>query len=168
MNVSENTINILYQLIKQCFDENRWFDRAVSVLGVKFAMNNTADLIHHGIAHMFPQLSDEIGEKCLERYNIDVKYGETSSGVEDYSSIDEIISKVEERIVAFQNMLIVSCQEIQNNGDIQVYADLLDILEDYNKYVEQAILLKDKAKLYNGNWASYDKHIKFGFWILGE
>lgn len=58
MNVSENTINILYQLIEQCFVENRVLDRAVSVLGVEFAMNNTASLVHQHMAHLYPMISD--------------------------------------------------------------------------------------------------------------
>ncbi len=168
MNVSESTIDILYQLIKQCFIENRVLDRWVSVLGVDFAMNNTADLIHHHISHLYPKISDEIGEKCLERYNISVVYGSTPEAEDLYLSVEDMMNVLETRTIDFQNMLIGACKKIQENGDIQIYVDLLDILEDFNDVVEQAILLKDKIKLYNGNYASFDAHIKNHFWILGE
>ena len=46
MIVSEATQKALTEIIGQCFRENRYLDRLVSVLGVKFAYNNTADLIH--------------------------------------------------------------------------------------------------------------------------
>ena len=64
MIVSKPTQNALMELIKQCFIENRKLDRIVSILGVKFAMNETANLIHQNIAHYFPALSDRIGELC--------------------------------------------------------------------------------------------------------
>lgn len=166
MNVSERTINILYQLIGQCFRNNRMLDRCSSVLGVKFVMANTAELIHKHIAHLFPLISDEIGEKCLERYNILVEYEATPEGKQDYNSVEESISDIENIVVDFQNMLIGACKEIQANGDLQVYVDLLDILEDFNEVVGQIILVKDKLKLYNGNYGSFDKHIT-SFWTLG-
>lgn len=168
MNVSQETINILYELIKQCFEENRWFDRVVSVIGVKFAMNNTSKLIHKNIAHLFPQISDQIGEKCLERYNIDVKYGSTKEGTQDYNSPKEIIQEVENHCIDFQNMLIGAVTKAQENGDLQIYVDLLDILKDFNSVVEQVILLNDKVVLYEEDFANYDAHIEDKFWILGE
>lgn len=168
MNVSENTKKILFELIGQCFIENRFFDRLVSVLGVEFAMNNTAELVHKGMAHLFPKISDEIGEKCLERYNISVEYNSTPEGKENYSSIEEMIQMIENHCVSFQNMLIGAVKISQDNGDLHIYSDLLDILEDFNEIVEQSILMNDKVKLYNGSFASYDAHIKDHFWILGE
>lgn len=167
MIVSEATQKALTEIIGQCFRENRYLDRLVSVLGVKFAYNNTADLIHHGIAHYFPALSDEIGEKCLERYNIPVYYEATPSGGQDYSSVNEIIKDLEERMIDFQSALMGVCRIAQENGDIHVYVDILDMLEDFNEIVEQAILLSDKIDAYNGS-ISYDAHIKEHFWLLDK
>lgn len=167
MIVSESTQKALTEIIGQCFRENRYIDRLVSVLGVKFAYNNTADLIHHGIAHYFPALADQIGEKCLERYNIPIYYEATPSGGQDYSSVNEIIKDLEERMIDFQSALIGVCRIAQDNGDIHVYVDMLDVLEDFNEIVEQAILLSDKIDAYNGSM-SYDAHIGQHFWILGK
>ena len=72
--VSKSTQEALMEFVKQCFAMNRFLDRAVSVLGVKFAMNQLADLVHHGLAHAYPNLGDICGEKCLEAYNISVIY----------------------------------------------------------------------------------------------
>lgn len=167
MIVSEATQKALTEIIGQCFRENRYLDRLVSVLGVKFAYNNTADLIHHGIAHYFPALSDQIGEKCLERYNIPVYYEATPSGGQDYSSVNEIIKDLEERMIDFQSALMGVCRIAQDNGDIHVYVDMLDMLEDFNEIVEQAILLSDKIDVYGTN-PSFDAHIREHFWILGK
>lgn len=167
MIVSEATQKALIEIIGQCFRENRYLDRLVSVLGVKFAYNNTADLIHHHIAHYFPTLSDQIGEKCLERYNIPVYYEATPSGGQDYSSVNEIIKDLEERMINFQISLMGVCKIAQDNNDIHVYVDMLDMLEDFNEIVEQAILLSDKIDAYNGS-ISFDAHIGEHFWILGK
>lgn len=167
MIVSEETQKALTEIIGQCFRENRYLDRLVSVLGVKFAYNNTADLIHHGIAHYFPALSDQIGEKCLERYNIPVYYEATPSGGQDYSSVNEIIKDLEERMINFQISLMGVCKIAQDNNDIHVYVDMLDMLEDFNKIVEQVILLSDKIDVYGTN-PSFDQHIRTGFWLLNQ
>lgn len=167
MLVSENTQKALIEIIGKCFNENRFFDRGVSILGVKFAYNNTAELIHEGIAHLFPAISDEIGKKTLERYNIPVFYPATPEGGKDYNSVTDIIKDLEQHVIDFQINLMGVCKIAQDNNDIHVYVDMLDILEDFNKVVEQMILLSDKIDAYNGS-ISFDAHIKEHFWILGE
>lgn len=167
MLVTENTQKVLTELVGKCFAENRYTDRLVSILGVRFAYNNTADLIHQHIAHMYPALADTIGEKTLERYNIPVFYPSTPAGGQDYSSVNEIIKDLEKRTIDFQIALMGACKIAQDNGDIHVYADLLDMLEDYNEVVEQVILLSDKIDAYNGSIA-YDAHVGEHFWILGK
>lgn len=167
MLVTKSTQDAIIELIGRCYQENRYLDRLVSVLGVKFAYNNTANLVHHGISHMYPRIADTIGEKCLERYNIPVFYPATTEGGQDYASVREVIKDLEERTIDFQIMLMGVCKLSQENGDIHVYIDLLDVLEDYNKVVEQVILMSDKIESYNGS-VSYDAHIKEHFWILGE
>lgn len=166
MLISENTYKALIEMVGKCFSENRYLDRLVSVLGTKFAYNNTADLIHHHVAHYFPVLADEIGEKCLQRYNIPVYYPATPEGGKDYNSVAEIIKDFEGRMIDFQSALMGLCKIAQDSGDIQIYADVLDMLEDFNAYVEQAILLNDKIALYGTN-PSFDKDIT-SFWILGN
>lgn len=165
MLIADETIQSIYLLISECFKMNRKLDRQVSVLGVNFAMNNTADLCHEGIAHYFPSLSDKIAEKCLERYNIAVEYGETPSGAESYDSPLEIIDSMHESVVDFQTMFMGVIDIAYKNKDIQVFTDLLDLLKDYNNIVEQVILLKDKIHVYE-NMQSFDAHIKEHFWIL--
>lgn len=167
MLVTQNTINAVTELIGECFKMNRHLDRLVSILGVKFAYNQTAGLVHHGIAHYYPALSDLIGEKCLERYNIPIYYAATPEGGQDYSSVTEIIKDLEKVNIDFQAMMMGCAKIAFDNNDIHVYADLLDLLEDVNKIVEQVILMADKIDIY-GDSPSYDAHIKDNFWILWE
>lgn len=168
MIVTKQTQDALMELIKQCFVENRKLDRMVSVLGVEFACNQAANLIHHNIAHYFPQLSDKIGELALERYNISVMYGETPSGAERFGTATEIILELEKRVLAFQSMFMGVCKIAMNNNDIHVYADLLPLLTDYNRIVEQCILLSDKIGYYKEDKLMEFDHDISHFWILGE
>ena len=167
MIVTKETVNAVTELISECFKMNRHLDRLVSILGVEFAYNNTADLVHQGIAHYYPMLADELGEKCLERYNIPVHYAPTPAGGQNYDSVTEIIADLEDKNIEFQTMMMGCCKVAFENNDIHVYADLLDMLEDVNKIVEQVILLKDKIELYKDN-PSYDSHIRDNFWILNK
>ena len=168
MNVSKNTIDACYQLIGQCFANNRKLDRLVSIMGVEFAMNQTAGLLHSHIAHLFPVISDMIGEKCLEAYNIPVEYTSTPDGKENYSSVAEMIDVVMEMTIDFQNMLGGAMIIAQENQDMQVYVELSEILREFNPVVEQAILLKDKVSLYGDALYSFDAHIAEKFWILKD
>ena len=168
MNVTKPTISALYDMIGQCFQYNRWLDRLVSVLGVKFACNNVSKLIHHNMAHAFPALADNIGEKCLERYNVPVEYQATPSGKQDYESVFEIMDELESKIIDFQNKFVGLLKVTFENNDLHVYAELMDMIKEVNKFVEQVILLNDKAKAYGEDGLmSFDAHVQEHFWILG-
>ena len=165
--VSKPTQDALMELIKQSFTLNRVFDRLVSYMGVKFAMNQTAELLHRGYAHLYPRLADVFGARCLEAYNIPVIYGETPRGDEDYSTVSECIRAINKRTIDFQTLTMGVCKIAYNNNDLQVYADMLDILKKVNEYVTQTILLEDKIEVYGNNIAAYDHDVK-DFWILKE
>lgn len=166
MNVSQETINVLYELIGQCFRNNRILDRLVSVLGVEFAMSNTASLLHQHYAHQYPMISDIIGEKCLEAYNISVIYEATPVGNQNYESVKEMITVVNDMSYDFQNMLIHAMMVASNNEDMQVYVELGEVLKDFNPMVAQSQLLLDKVELYGDALYNYDADIN-KFFSLG-
>lgn len=165
MLVTQNTINAVMELIGECFYANRMLDRCVSVLGTDYVYNQTADLVHKNIAHFYPALADKISESCLERYNISVIYSATPEGNKNYGSITELIKDIEKINIDFQTMMMGCIKIAFENNDIHVYADLLDLLEDVSKIVEQVVLLADKIDIYGGN-PNFDAHVK-DFWVLG-
>lgn len=166
MNVSQETINSIFEIVSRSFFINRKLDRIVSVLGVKFALNQIADKIHIGISHLVPIISDQVGERCLERYNITVEYGATPDGKEDFDSAMEIFQTVEDMILYYQNMFIGAMKIAFEKNDIHVFSDLSVILQEVNKIAEQVILLNDKAKSYGeGRLILMDSDID-KFWIL--
>lgn len=166
MIMKETTKEALMELIKHCFQMNRDFDRMVSELGATFAYNNTSSLVHHGIAHYFPSLADEIGAKCLERYNISVIYGETSLADYVFDNVEDIIKCMCENGKSFQNLLIAANQIAFENGDLHIFVELQKMLQEYNIIVEQLILLEDKMALYKNN-PTFDAEVD-KFWILGD
>lgn len=166
MNINQRTIDALYELVKEAFEKNRLIDRLVSVLGVNFACNNLAKKIHTKIAHRFPSISDEIGETCLERYNITVEYGSTLEGKQDYSSVTEIIEVLEQQVIEYQNLLIGAMKVAFVNDDLQVYSELSKIMIDYNLLVEQVILLNDKIGFYKEENTMLFDSDSDKFWIL--
>lgn len=168
MNVSKATQEALMEIITQCFVTNRKLDRLVSILGVKLVCNRLAGLIHEGIAHRFLAISDEIGEKCLERYNIPVEYGATPEGKEDYTGITQVAQALEDYVVEFHNMFIGANKIAFENNDLHVFADLQDMMEDINEIVEQCLLINDKAKLYGDDRAMQMDKAAYDFWILKE
>ena len=110
MILTQATIDAVTELIGDCFKMNRHLDRLVSVLGVEFAYNNTASLVHQGIAHYYPMLADSLGERCLERYNIPVYYAATPEGGQDYTSVTEIIKDLEKVNIEFQTKMMGCCK----------------------------------------------------------
>ena len=166
MYVSQRTVDALMELIGKSFQLNRALDRIQSVVGVKFVYPTTAGLIHEHMAHWASAEADEIAEKCLERYNIPIVYYATPTGDKDYSTIVEALTDVQTVVLDYQSAFMACCKIAFENNDIHVYADLLDMLEDVNEVVEQAILLKDKIDIY-GDKPSFDNHIKT-WWFLGN
>ena len=154
----------LQEMITQCFTANRYMDRICSVLNCDFAMCNTSELLHLNVAHYYPILADKIGEKCLERYNISILYGETPSGNASYENFKDTISDA----LVVSNDIVNKMQECielaQNTRTYFIVSELLELLNDVNKIREQLILLDDKANQYL-NCAEFDKDVKT-FWSL--
>ena len=83
------------------------------------------------------------------------------------SGVKQIIDGFKDHAIDFQSMLIASCKIAMDNNDLHIFADLNDVLEDFNNIVEQTILLSDKIKMYGSNVMAFDHDIST-FWILGE
>jgi len=136
-----------------------------SVLNAKLAYNNTAGFIHEHVAHGYAvKMGDGLAE-TIEPYNIAIEYGNIPKSNKDYSSVREVLEDLLELTVDFQNKLNMCAKIALDEMDMHVYADLLDIIEDHNKFVQQAILLVDKIHIYGDN-PSFDAHLGH-FTIMG-
>lgn len=113
-----------------------------------------------------PLLADQFADILL-RYNIAPKYYETKRDVREYNSmIDFFNVNLNEHIETYE--LIKSAIDTATiNGDLNVESDLKRLLRIWNKFMSQAILLRDKAEIYKDNLAMFDGFAE-QFYILQD
>ena len=153
--ISEKTKQKIYELVTAQFQLNRYFDRAMSVLDTKFALNNFVSLAHPKLAHIYPLVADEYAD-ILIRWNYPVVYDTTFRDATDYSNPMEFFDGQLERHLLIYELIRESIKVASGNDDYNVEADLKHLLRKWNRFVGQSYLLRDKAVSVNGNWAMFD------------
>ena len=153
--ISDETIEELYRLVQECFQMNRFWDRAVSVMSVDFAMPVASNAIHLNIAHAYPLLADRISE-ILDKVNIKTDYNETVADNSNYSNLTEVFEKAYELTKQLYNHLKEVLASAQAKHESHVVVALIDFQKLFSEFVAQSILLKDKAKQYS-SYAEFDK-----------
>ena len=110
-------------------------------------------------------MGDGIGD-LIEAYNEPIEYGNIEPHIENYESVLEVINKVYDSVITFQNELNQGAKIAYDNMDIHIFEGLMNIIEKHNKYVEQVILWKDITEKYMDN-RSLDVRIE-KYDILGD
>lgn len=164
--INEELNESINELVGQCFLGNRILDRMMSVLNIKFVMNNTVKLLHSGLAHKFPLLGDILSDYQSSRNNL-TTYPETPRAEEDYNNILEIFTKFHNYMVDFEDSIKDVIEQASDDKDLNTKIFLENFLLRINKYTEQSILLVDKAEKYGDNLMGFDRDIK-KFFILGD
>ena len=156
MLISEATEEKVNLLIQAMFNHNRSWDRLMAVAQVDWAMDNFTKVFHDGLAHTYLGLVDLLGDILL-RYNIAPKYYETKRDTRTYSGmLDFFETNLNEHIETYE-LIKSAIQTAADNGDLNVEADLKQFLRIWNKFMNQAILLRDKAQVYGEeNKAMFD------------
>lgn len=154
----------LDELVKKFFLGNRIFDRAMSVLDVKFVMPKTVSILHPKLAHLFPSLADKISTYQSDRNALTV-YGETPLDNSDYNSPQEFFI----RMVAYMAEVEFLCGEIceiaMENNDHTTKAFIDSFLVSIIPVTKQLILLADKSEKFGSDLMMFD-HIVEDFIIL--
>lgn len=101
------------------------------------------------------------------RYNIAPKYYETKRDTRDYVSILEFFEINLKEHEETYNLIKEAINTAVVNGDLNVETDLKQLLRIWNKFMEQAILLRDKAEVYKDNVALFDGFAE-QFYILKD
>ena len=84
--LSDKTSEAIDILVGKCFDLNRTFDRAVSILTNVFSMPQAADIVHHNLAHLWAAIADEYSS-FKDEWNITPYYPETHGDGRTYSNL---------------------------------------------------------------------------------
>ena len=157
-NITDSTVEIVQNLTRSAFNTNATLDRCKTILNTSLAFPITGNLVHM-LAHKYSlEIGDRVGD-LIEAYNEPVNYGDIPKHIEDYLSVQDVMDKVFEVVIAYQNELNDSARAIYENTDIHVFEELIKIISMHNKYVEQVIQWKDIVDRY-GNNPSLDVHMK--------
>lgn len=166
MLIAEETIEKINLLIQAMFNHNRTLDRFLGWADSQWSFVTFSKVFHKKYAHLMPLLADQFSDILL-RYNIAPKYYETKRDVREYNSmIDFFNVNLNEHIETYE--LIKSAIDTATiNGDLNVESDLKRLLRIWNKFMSQAILLRDKAEIYKDNLAMFDGFAE-QFYILQD
>lgn len=116
----DNTINnMLNDLVGKCFHLNRILDRGMSLLGVRWNMIQSAEILHEELAHAFlgNDFADKISNYQATR-SCETIYPATPTGDTEYNSPKELFDYVMSEVLVFQDMLYDTYEAANEAGDI--------------------------------------------------
>lgn len=150
MLISEETIEKINLIIQAMFNHNRTWDRFLGFAGVEWAFDHFVSTFHPQLAHLYPLVGD-VAADILLRYNIAPKYYETRNDTRTYSGmLDFFETNLSEHTKTYE-LIKDAIRVSQINEDINVEADLKQLLRMWNKFMSQTIILRDKAQIYGEN-----------------
>jgi ferritin len=164
--IDENLNNELNTLVGMCFGANRILDRDMTILSVKFTLNNAVKFLHVGFSHKFPILADILSDYQGSRDNLTI-YPDTPKDDTDYPDLISLF----QRFLDYQLNFEQSVKEVIDTAielkDYNTKVFLESFLLALNKYTEQAILLVDKSLLYGKDYVGFDRDIE-NFFLFGD
>ena len=107
---------------------NRYWDAAVSILGVTYVCQNASKLIHENIAHWYPHVADLINERCLENFNIVAYYPATPAGDVVFENLQDMMEQMLEKTITFQNEFMAVRNIAMDNNDLLVVVVLFSAM----------------------------------------
>ena len=152
----------LEEIVAKCFYNNRMLDRIVSILSVKFVMPVTGDIIHHRLAHLYPNIADLVSDYMAER-NCTTIYNETPAGNQDYDSPLDCFNYMLELNLDLENIVKKAIKVSHDEGDYTTTVFLDSFLRMLIPITDDMLLLVDKATMYgnsNLSWMKYDNDIE--------
>ena len=153
--ISEITMRALDEMSCRLFWMNKKLDRMKAVLSVKFSMPTFSDFIHLELAHKYPLLADQITD-IQDMFNQEYFYLGVEGATEDYGTVLEMMEKLHEWTLETNDQLNELIGTAFANRDFNVYWMLGEFSAEYSKYVANAILLRDKARMYGDKYAEMD------------
>ena len=165
--ISEKLNNMLCEIIGECFATNRMLDRGMSLLDTKFAMKNTATLLHPNLAHVFlgAKFADGVGDYIGSRNNL-VYYPATPIGDKDYNTPLDFVKDYYNYMMTLQTSTYDAIDEAVEEGDYATKVFLDGLVNNIVEYTDIAQTLVDVFGAYGSNPinlqlldANIDKHI---------
>lgn len=156
--LSDKTSEAIDILVGKCFDLNRTFDRAVSILTNVFSMPQAADIVHHKLAHLWPVIADEYSS-FKDEWNITTYYPETHGDGRTYSNLQDMMETLLKETLEMYEMQKMAYSVAKENGDLNACAFFMRMVRILTIVVGQVYTLRDKAEQMPNDYDSYDAHI---------
>ena len=158
MLISKETAKDLDALYGQFFNLNSLFDRAVSVLLNDWAMVQASNIIHANLAHLFPLMADRISE-IKDNYDISSIRPIVEEHSETYKDLADMFNRLLNECEATYTMIKLADKGARERDDLNVHAELIGIVVDFNKIIGQVLTLNNKAHQMPENYDKFDAHI---------
>jgi hypothetical protein len=134
-------------------------------MSVSFSCVKSSNIIHKRLAHVYPILADDISE-IQDALNVLTDYLETPTDVYMYGSLADMFERLLENVLEANEMIIEGIEICEEERDVNVKVHLENFLSTkFINHIKQAIILRDKAKLYGQNTLDFDRDIET-FFIL--
>lgn len=140
--IHDSTKLKIEELQTAMFQCNKYWDRAMSVMSVKNAMQHFVSLAHPKIAHAYFFYADFFGD-ILSRYNITTIYDTVYREDKDISPLEYFSKNLENNLLVY-DLFVQSIDVAIENKDYNVKVDLDRLLRVFNRFIDQAYLLYDK------------------------
>jgi hypothetical protein len=147
MEISKETQGKINDLIAYGFKLNRTWDNFLGWSNWKWAMSGFNKVYHAGLAHLYPLLSDKFAE-ILEKYNERPLYADTPADFREYADPLEFFEENLTEQLELYHMVRDAIAMAEIKQDYNAKVELDQLLRLVNKFVDQAILLRDKMQSY--------------------
>jgi ferritin len=159
--ISETINESLNELVGQFFEGNRFLDRAMSQLSIKFTMSKTSKILHEALAHKMPLLADFLSNYQDSRNALTI-YPETFKDDTDYENPLAIFTKFLDYMISVERSIIEVIDLTKDENDYMTKVFLEKFLYHIHFYTNQALLLVDKSNMYgqdNKGLMDFDRDI---------
>lgn len=157
--ISESLNTRLDELVTKLFAGNRICDRAMSILDLKFVMNNTVKFLHPKLAHLYPALADMISDYQGAR-NVLTVYGLTPLDDTDYSSPLDYFNRMIDYMIELETLCSEICEFASEDNDYTTKVFIESFLLKLIPVTKQCLLLADKAEKYGSDLMGFDSRIE--------
>jgi len=144
MRMSDATYNNLNTLTALCFDGNAIVDNLAYSLDYHY-FNKIADVVHHSVAHIFPEWADEITNEMLILSARPVRK-DIGGYEDDYESLRDIFDVLYATLNNICNFIKRTIDDAEFNDDAEVRIFGEDLLMKINPYLKQAEEWKNAAE----------------------
>ncbi len=125
-------------------------DRGMSILDVKFVMNNTVKFLHPKLAHLFPLKADDVSEYQSSR-NCLTTYGQTPLDDSDYATPLEFFLKMLQYQQELESVIVEGIDLCKDEDDKVTKVFLEGFLLGLTSVTKQILLLIDKSEAYGND-----------------